>query len=462
MKILHSRVLISLAWLTTINLFKTSLGQKVSEVSVDLTYNMTDFSQEIIIPFGHEVSLDLFSLTRSAESTESLGDLGLEVRVPAGVTTKGNFRSRQLDGNESLPLAFSPVVGVGPATGLFTTTGSTQHLNEVLRSLRFFRNTTVEQNILLTVQYSIFRADNPSKKDTFTQQWNLLKGLKLSVLANRTTFTVYQGEPFSEDLLLVEDNKAIFGSLGIRVHPSATATFCTVQFKDGLVWLAGQPPDSGADPRLDKGNPYRVAFAVRDSVTGVDSESFAFYLQVDSKGLDQMQKLKLVLLTGALLLLVLFLCVCAVLAVRRDKKQMKEEVKIAIQQEQAPENVLTKSILEWNKETSTRDQSHKDSLLFNPYDKYSLKRKHQEQRARADYDQVEGAGSRPDTGRSGGVYSLKGRKEKNHKLEVAEPHKKALAAAFGDDCSHIDSLPSDPRDSQDVHPRLEDIIRQDF
>lgn len=481
--------------LFALSILQVAVCQLSSRISSNLSYNMTEFSKETLVTYGHDIPLNLFKIETKQETSPKLDNISLEISAPMEILLMGTFRLAENIDNSSKILPFEERRSGETTEAHFLFQGTVEQLNSVLRSLSFMRNVTVDATVDFQVYYSIFDSNDSSKKDTITQRLVCLKGLKIEVLETRTSLAVYQGRSFAYDLLAVMDNKEVLSALSIRMHPSsALAGFFTVNMSKGLVWVEGLAESSSGDPKLDQGNPYRLSFAVRDSVTGVDSESFTFYLQVESRGLDQSQKLKLVFLTGVLFALVIVLVCCAVAAFKRDKKQLKEEVKQVIQQENAPENVLTKSILEWNKEaTSTRDQSHKESLLYNPYEKFSLKKKHQEHRNRDKYGQIVSSGSHVNTSRSAGQsnFSLKGRKvelaDRNPgpRLELEEDQRQgqitngsrlefsredisqfpAKDLEFGDDFSQIAGARHEQDEEEgrhDIDPRLEDIILKEF
>jgi hypothetical protein len=477
------------------------LGQMDSQVSASLSYNMSEFSIENSIPYGHEVPIGQFQIIEKPKTGNDTASLVLEVGAPLELFQKGTFKLKSKDNNVSQSLQFNSKNDGDPSRLYFIKRGAITDLNELLTSLRFIRNSSVDRNTDFEVTFSIFLQTESTRKDSISQKLVCFKGLKMEVLMNKTNIVIYQGERFSEDLIMVLDNKAIMNDLSIRTHPSsALSSFFSVNFSDGLVWVEGNFNSTDEDPKLDKKNPYRISFAVRDTITGIDSETYTFYLQVESRGLDQTQKLKLIFLTAFLFTLVVILFFCAVVSVRREKKQMKEQVKKEIQQEIIPENILTKSILEWNKEvTSTRDQSHKESLLFNPYDKYSLKKKHQDSKPRQEsYDQIVSHGSKNNTSRSGtSNYSLKPRKgdkaEKNQgalrleqepsekelkvlngsKLEFSRAYEiedkdrhSAKELEFGEEFSQItgerQETDEEENTKKEADPRLEDIILKEF
>ena len=467
--------------------------QQKSQISDHLTYNTASFVAHLSIPYNHDIELSLFEMQASVDSADRSG-YRLAIIAPKELVTVGNFKARLANSSSAEVLGFTAQEPPNQAVVQYVHEGSPEALNKLLHSLTFFRNKQLERDSDFEVIYRLYRQSNSGLFDSFSQKLQAFRRIKLEQLEQNTSISIYKGERFTRDLLVVTDNKAIFGQLSVRLHPSSSkASFYTVNYTNGLVWVEGGLSDDGKDPELDSRDPYRVSFSVRDTVTGVDSESFTYYLQVEKEGLDQAQKVKLAVLSLLLFIMILVLFSCIVGAIKKDKKQQKEQVKKQMQEAAVQENVLTKSIVEWNKEmTSTRDQSHKDSVLFNPYEKYSLKKK-AGNRSRADQNyqsmtsslntvsadrsnrQLNSTKSRATqqlerlTGLKKEMFEADGQARNNSKLEFSkmddmnqDNDAKMREIEFGDDLSKIEGEGQLADDEQppkrESEPQLEDII----
>lgn len=482
------------ALLACLYLASIVFSQQSSQLSSQITYNTAGFNGQLSIPYNHEIKLNTFSIEVGKDDAQSPLELELLIITPKTLVEIGRFKAKLPGQSTSTIIEFDNEYLPNASQVYYLYRGSPSQIDQMLQSLTFFRHQQVERDRDFEVIYRIFKADDRALFDSFSQKLEAYTLIKLEQLEKNSTIAIFKGNRFTRDLLLVTDNKAIFGQLAIRVNPSSSeANFYTLNYSNGLVWIEGKLPDDSKDPALDSRDPYRVAFALRDKTAGIDSETFTYYLQVEREGLDQTQKIKLVLLSMVLFLLILVLFACIMAAVKKDKKTQKDQVKTQIQEGAFHENVLTKSIVEWNKEmTSTRDQSHKDSVLFNPYEKYSLKKK-VSNRSRADQNyqhmgsslntmSAERSGKLLDSSKSRTTQQLEkitGLKKEmfeydsearnNSKLEFSKMDDfnhnmdaRAKEIEFGEDLSKIEGSDQPGEDDQpqkrEIEPRLEDII----
>ena len=346
----------------------------ISTVSPFLYINVDQTNLEVRAALGYEAVLSPLSISFRPEGPTTEDSFNLSVIVEQEVNQYGQFWCA--GSTPSYSIKFDPVNNA--TTQQMTSSGQTQELQKLLGCLVFKRVVQTKEDVSFQVKYEI-RSFNSTRTAVDITKQSLVFSPRLSFTTIPKVNTMYVDpeQRFIYDLVKINESVMVQdGQEPLLDDSSSTLSFYSISVKDGIAMLEGIAPAQFGTQQSPQPMA-RISFSLHDHMTNYNSETFTFFLQIDPKKVQAVEKLKLVLVTAVISTFIVVLFVCAYLMLKREKKQQKEQVKQVIQEELPPDNILTKSILEWNKGGevgTTRDQTGKDSVHFNPYDKYSLKR----------------------------------------------------------------------------------------
>lgn len=349
---------------------------KPSIASDDISYDEEKFAKELRVLQGYRLDIGMFRIVKLSEKSQQ--ELEFSITFSKTLCEHLQFFMRK---NEMLVMLPPEGNFFDAVIFKFTQRGSVESLNVLLSNLVVERK--VAQAIKpshypnIEIQYSITRIGDDSPSDLFLQTIILPEKPSVEVVPKISTIYLNPGKPFSSALLEIREPPAVWLNQSIVFKPnSPSSNFYSLKIADGTVFVEGKSPQRLGQTVNDRAS-IKLDFTLKDGMSGQESELYTFYLEIDPEKLQANEQFKLIFLTAVICTFVIVLFICLYLILRREKTQQKEEVKQVIQAE-VPENILTKSILEWNKEvTSTRDHTTKDrdSVFYNPYDKYSLKKR---------------------------------------------------------------------------------------
>jgi hypothetical protein len=352
-----------------------------SALSEHISYDYKDFVSEQRVVYGYTSKIGAPSLVQSGALAGDVEPLTLELVVPAMLLDSG----RLLRNGNALVLTAAP----GSDSKSVKVVGTVEEINQVLKALVFERSSKTYEERKVTFIYKF--TTNHGRSEQIRQVIHLPIQLQIEVVNRVSTFYINAKTDFALELLSIKEDFEIVSNQEIRVQStSSSEPFYTFSLSGSMVILQGRTPEGFKSYGQSEQSTMNIIYSIRDKKTGDESRSFAVYIDLDASKSGGKDQLKLILMGSFILLFLIILIVCMYIIIRRENKLNQEQVQKAIQEEQVPqENILTRSILEWNKDfPSTSDQtSSKESTLYNPYDKYALKKKESGKRDR-DYTNI--------------------------------------------------------------------------
>ena len=355
-------------------------ASRPSMVSDEINYDEQGFEKDVRIMKGYRIGLSLFKIVKLNDASNTKFEL--LITCPVALLNSVDF----YDNRKGMMKKIVFINDIQrPQFTNFVYKASVEDINSYLSEFFVERSKDKQadgsEERSFEVIYNIRPSINTGQSlyDGFSQTVRLTSKLMVDIIPQITTLYLNPGKMFTFELLQIRENEAVWSNQSItrRTGSNAIFNFFGLRVSDnGKVIIEGKSPQRLGQSSKDRAA-VRVEFSLKDSVTGLDSDLYSFFLEIDPEKLQQNEQFKLIFLTALICTFVIVLFFCLYLVLKREKTQQKEEVKQVMQAE-IPENILTKSILEWNKEvTSTRDHTTKDrdSVFYNPYDKYSLKKK---------------------------------------------------------------------------------------
>lgn len=157
--------------------------------------------------------------------------------------------------------------------------------------------------------------------------------------------------------------------IALEIEPQGMGISMYAEKKGSIVLLNGETPDQFFDK--DKSLKFNVTLQGIDDLSNEVTivYNFTFGLQ---EQLEDQTLIVILIFVGVSVFVFLLVC-CLMLYISHKENEERSKVKKEI--EEGPKeniNVLTNSIIEWTRDAPTKDSSGNE-VLFNPYDKYSLK-----------------------------------------------------------------------------------------
>lgn len=346
-------------------------AQLISTVSPYLQITTEGFQKQVRAAQSYEIPIQSFSLKYKPEGPSSDNVFAMAMFLDKAILEYGSINC--------IPDSTTSFRFEESTSGLLKTTfeGSAEYLDFILKCLYFHRDRYVGEEKAFEVVYKISSiALGGSSTDILRTEVLFAPKISYEVLPKVNTMYVDPEKTFSIPLVRINESRIVQSGQEPRLDStSSSQSFYSIVVKEDTVFVEGMAPAQFGT--LEDPQPVaRISFYLQDDKTGNVSESFTCFLQIDPKKVQAAEKLKLIFLTSVISTFIVVMFICVFLMLRREKKQQKEQVKQVIQEEVPQDNILTKSILEWNKGEvgTTRDQTGKDSVYFNPYEKDSLKK----------------------------------------------------------------------------------------
>ena len=358
---------------------KVTVTQSQEGSSDKLSIDSTQFQAEVRVQPGYNNTLPLFSLTLQPDKIDHTDfRFMMLVVVPSELLQKGEFYCTSGYFSSIRPLPFTTNEASTVQTSSWSAQGSAASLTDALGSLKFSREANSLDPSAFQVEYLVTEVGSSATRISFIQTLLLPSKLQYKSLPDKQTVMLTPGRAFKWSLVRVEENIDVLTGTSVKSRLSQAANdYFSVKLRDDVVVVEGFAPQKM--PANTDALGMVAAFSLIDRGSGRESEEYQFYLQLDSTKVSEQEKLQLILLTAIICSAVLLLFGCVFLVLRREREQQQQQVQAVIQEAVPQENILTRSIMDWHKDDkSTRDQTglkDKELVLFNPYEKYSLKRR---------------------------------------------------------------------------------------
>lgn len=342
-----------------------------------LSYEVGNLSSEIRLPKRYRIKVASFALNENGPTPSQI--FKLTMRVGSDLSRYGSFYSGCGDPELQQPLLMNPTSTQSSDMEYVFSANSAQ-MNVFLDCLTYERKASVNPAQRSSIEYR-FTIDSSQEVDVISVTSILQDGLQIDVKPKGGSIVLPPNQVFSRILLDLSEPKEVLANLNIQLCKECTKDFYSLAIVGKQLVFQGHSPQSFA--MGTEGRPgMALTFKIYDKLNESDGQTFSFWVELSNpQSMMSDEQLKLVLLAGIVLLLLAILGFGVWVWLKKERKKGQETVKKQINEPAVPENVLTKSILEWNKEaTTTRDQTNKESVFYNPYEKYSLKKKNVDMR----------------------------------------------------------------------------------
>ena len=339
-------------------LLACSITADQSRISDSLTYDTEHFDKSIRVIRGYPANMKLFKINIKA-GAQINGKFTFTIKIPDGLAKLGEFKYI-IDG-KNMPISNLIRKRVGQDSTEYSLANTNHDLiNQLLDTLTYTRsNLKIESGQMYQVEYLL--ENESGKYDQWIQAITLPAIISYEAIQTGTSTMLPAGKEFSIDLYRVTESQELINDLNVRMHSSFPGKeYLQIDIVDGIVKVHGITPTSMHQTSSGKYT-ITVVFDIVNSKTGDQTNTMTYYLELNPKTVHDSEVIAFYIYGSIFILFFLMVAGFVVCAIKRDHQLKKESVRQTVQQEAIPqENVLTQSILLWNKSnSSTADQTNK-------------------------------------------------------------------------------------------------------